>query len=308
MLIWNLNFLLQGPRFRAVGRFLWLLSLSRLLVKTICTADLNVRKKSTSCSASLWAASQCVVVLESYRCIKSILLLIKWMNDSISYLIFVINNLWQIWGMFNIDDCKMIQYNRIVRTFWRTRKCSDEVLWRWPKICPRGGTLPLLVVAKYTVCASKLLRIVSFNGKSDFIIFTRTRESRQELRKFMRNIKKSNPERGWVVNSLSLDKIRCFVWNCGCFLCLLFCFLCLLFCFCVYFLFFVSIIFLIGFIILLLVSSIFFFVSIMLLFVSIVLLLCLLFCFLCLLFWFQGNSFALWGHHFQTLAVSVEMF
>ena len=199
---------------------------------------------------------------------------------------------------FNIDDCKMIQYNRIVRTFWRTRKCSGEVLWRWPKICPRGGTLPLLVVAKYTVCASKHLRIVSFNGKSDFIIFTRTRESRQELRKFMRNIKKSNPERGWVVNSLSLDKIRCFVWNCGCFLCLLFCFLCLLFCFCVYFLFFVSIIFLIGFIILLLVSSIFFFVSIMLLFVSIILLLCLLFCFLCLLFWFQGNSFALWGHHF----------
>ena len=61
--------------------------------------------------------------------------------------------------------------------------------------------------------------------------FPRTRESRQELRKFMRNIKKSNPERGWVVNSLSLDKIRCFIWNCGCFLCLLFCFLCLLFCF-----------------------------------------------------------------------------
>ena len=136
---------------------------------------------------------------------------------------------------FNIDDCKMIQYNRIVRTFWRTRKCSDEVLWRWPKICPRGGTLPLLVVAKYTVCASKHLRIVSFNGKSDFIIFTRTRESRQELRKFMRNIKKSNPERGWVVNSLSLDKIRCFVWNCGCFLCLLFCFCVYYFVFCVYY-------------------------------------------------------------------------
>ena len=45
----------------------------------------------------------------------------------------------------------------------------------------------------------------------------------------MRNIKKSNPERGWVFNSLSWEKIRCFVWNWGCFLCLLFCFLCLLF-------------------------------------------------------------------------------
>ena len=45
----------------------------------------------------------------------------------------------------------------------------------------------------------------------------------------MRNIKKSNPERGWVINSLSWEKIRCFVWNWNCFLCLLFCFLCLLF-------------------------------------------------------------------------------
>ena len=151
---------------------------------------------------------------------------------------------------FNIDDCKTLQFNRIVRTFWRTRKCSDEVLWRWPKICPRGGTLPLLVVAKYTVCASKHLRIVSFSGKSDFIIFIRTRESRQELRKFMRNIKKSNPERGWVIKSFSWDKVHGFIWNLGapcCVYCFAFCVYYFAFCvyyfgFCVYYFAFVSII------------------------------------------------------------------
>ena len=43
LLIWFKKLLLQDPRFRAVGQFLWLLSLSRLAVKTVCNINLNVR-------------------------------------------------------------------------------------------------------------------------------------------------------------------------------------------------------------------------------------------------------------------------
>jgi len=59
---------------------------------------------------------------------------------------------------------------------------------------------------------SKVLRRSAVTVTED--LSKRTRESRQELRKFMRNIKKSNPERGCFLeyDRLYVDH-KCYIWN-----------------------------------------------------------------------------------------------
>ena len=47
-----------------------------------------------------------------------------------------------------------------------------------------------------------------------WLLACRTRESRQELRKFMRNIRRANPERGCFLeyDRLYVDH-KCYIWN-----------------------------------------------------------------------------------------------